>query len=66
MDLTVRHIAEALRAVLSVAEFSPEEQEFMAGLEIDEALGLAYTLLLESGHDPDTLLRNHDILENSP
>lgn len=56
-EITSAEIANACREVLGELA---DELEF---LEIDEALGLAYTLLIENGEDPEDFLKKKGLLE---
>jgi len=38
-------------------------EDFTEDMEFDDALGYAYTLLIENGEDPDELFRSKGIIE---
>ncbi|MDH4359048.1 MAG: hypothetical protein OEV37_03920 [Candidatus Berkelbacteria bacterium] len=56
---SVEDVSRACQEVLGA-----EVAEDFRGLELDEAIGYAYTLLLDSGHDPDEILSRHGIIIN--
>ena len=60
---TVEEISKACQELLGA-----EVAEDFKGLELEEAIGYAYTLLIAGGHDPDDVFRRRGIIieeENS-
>jgi len=55
---TTEDLVDALREVID-----DETLEELLPLDLDEALGFAFSLLLENGIDPDEFLRGKGILE---
>lgn len=55
---TSRELAEACKEVLS-----EEDCEELSSMEIDDAIGYAFTLLIEAGEDPEEFLKEKGILE---
>lgn len=55
---TPEELADACKEVLT-----EEDCQELASMEIDDAIGYAFTLLLEAGEDPDEFLKEKGILE---
>ncbi|MDP3014778.1 MAG: hypothetical protein Q8M92_11085 [Candidatus Subteraquimicrobiales bacterium] len=50
---------------ICVEVLGDEVAEDFEGLEFEDALGYAYTLLLENGHDPDKIFLQNGLTINS-
>lgn len=62
----VEHEPEPTSAELAaiLGEYvGPEAAAELAAMELDEAIGYAYTLLIEQGEDPDEILLRHGFIE---
>lgn len=55
---TAQELADVCKEVLS-----DEDCQELAVLNFDDAIGYAFTLLLENGEDPDEFLKSKGILE---
>lgn len=46
-----------------VENYFPEEVEFVADMDFEDALGVVYGQLLETGYDPDEVLHQFGVSE---
>lgn len=53
--------AKALAAIIE--QYIPEDADFIAGMDEDDAIGYVYGMLLEAGEDPDTILKDFGVTE---
>lgn len=56
--------AERAKALGQIIEqYMPDDTDFIAGMDEDEAVGYVYGMLLEMGEDPDTILKDFGVIE---
>jgi len=63
LEPTAKDVAEALKKELGEDVFSQEDYEEMCGKDVGDAIGEAFTILIEQGIDPDEFLKEKGITE---